>query len=239
MSINTVYCLVVSIIGLCIPVYFLVSRKKFALYLVVLFCGSLMQKGSALLIYPYSPKFSMMLWEIIGVAISLSLILFILRQYISLQVLKEKRFIIFVVTAILGIGLRMLESYNDSAVWLTALAYYISIAILGIGFLMTQNLKSFIKQDWGILLTIVIGALIYIALYQFYKEQSFFYMAWLLVMGLQVATWLFIGLWHLNTRNAKTRLRSSFHQKIDNLLPASHSFNLLHDPIKSGTVDRW
>lgn len=235
MNITIIYYLVIAIIGLCIPVYFLVGAKKFAQYLIILFCGSLMQKFSALLIYPYSPKLSMILWEVIGIIISLSLILFILRQYISIQILKEKRFTIFVVTAILGIGLRMLESYNDSAVWTTGFAYYLTIAILGVGFLMTQNLKSFIKQDWGILLTIVAVALIYIILYQFYKEQAFFYMAWLFVMGIQVATWLVIGLLQLKTGNAKIQ-RSPFHQN-DNL--SSHSFNLFNGSVKSGIADRW
>ncbi len=238
-SFNTIYYLVLVIIGLCIPIYYLVGRQKFAWYLIILFVGSIVQKAETVLLYPIYPSLSMIIYDMLAIAISISLILFVLRAYINMHVLKEKRFIIFVVTAILGIGLRIMESYNDVAIWTSMLAYYLAIAIVGVGFLMTQNLKKFFKQDWGILLTIIAGALIYIILYLFYQEQSFFYWAWLFVMGIQVAIWLIIGLLHLKTRNAGALPRSSFHQKNNNLIMTSRSFNLFNGPIKSGMVDRW
>ncbi len=234
---NTIYYLILVIIGLCVPIYYLIGRQKFTWYLIILFGGSLIQKAETVYLLPIYPSVAMIIYDMLAIIISISLILFILREYINIEIIKEKRFVVFTVTAILGIGLRILESYTDIAIWTSMLAYYISIAILGIGFLMTQNLKQFIHRDGGLLLSIIAGAVIYIILYRFYQEKTFFYWTWLLVMGMQVATWLFIGLLQLKRGAlANPQLKTHHITKSYSFLSPLQTYGTIY---MSGTVDRW
>ncbi|GEM_PF-5863938 len=197
-NLNSIFLLIIL---LCIPIYYVIGRRNFCFYLVILLVGSFLQRLGSAMLWEYSRSLSLLWFEVIGTIITAGLLIFIIKNYLRINIDLDKKTIIFLLTTSLGIGLRILRlegSYND--VLSLGLVCNLLIAIIGTAYILHWGFHNAIIHDRGLLVSIVVPAALYVLSYCLLHNGFRFYQTWAYIIIAQTITWFVIGAsqlrWH-------------------------------------------
>jgi len=176
----------------------MIGKRNFAFYLAVLLVGTIMQKTGLTLLLGLSHEMAIIWYEACAIVICVSMIGFVLKEYLGQEITQERRFRILMVTSMLGIGLKVLNAgANEMHVWNLGLVFHMTLAVISASYLIANKLES-IRRDGGILLSILLTSILYLIAYNvLIISNPIFYITWAVILLLQVTAWLGLGLFQL------------------------------------------
>lgn len=186
-----------GIILLNIPIYLLLRKRAFSVYLSVLFLGSVAQRIGTSMLWQHDQATATLFYESCAVIIELSLIAFILIKYFDIHLLSEKRFHIFMLTTTVGLGAKALfKSATVIEIENIVLIFMVLTLLLSVSYFRLQfYLKKSLRLDIDrlVLLSIFLASAIYLSTYLFVANKSMFYLSQSILWIVQATFWLFCG----------------------------------------------